>query len=171
MLGWRWLGALCLAGMLSGATGCKNKNERWEGAQEAAEQRAEEKAKGDAPKAVEGGKLNAFFPADGVDGLKRTFEQEKDGFVQAKYAKDGAEATLSISDLVQNEDARKKFADATEKLGSDPLTTVGKNQTTALVADRWQIKVSSQAMDHAARKALLEKFDLGGLRSFNPPTK
>ncbi|MEJ7730371.1 MAG: hypothetical protein WKG00_14275 [Polyangiaceae bacterium] len=166
-----WLGIALLGISVALCAGCKNENERWEGAQEAADKRADTKASADAPKAVEGGKLNQYFPADGADGLKRTFEQEKDGFVQAKYAKDGAEATLSISDLVQNEDARKKFATATEKLGTDPLTTVGKNQTTALVADRWQIKVSSQTLDHAARKALLEKFDLAGLRAFNPPTK
>jgi len=50
------------------------------------------------------------------------------------------------------------------------VTTVGKNQTTAMIANRWQIKVSSQQLDHAARKALLEKFDLAGLRAFNPPS-
>lgn len=165
-----WSRAVLLGIAFALCAGCKNENERWEAPQEATEKKVENKP-ADAPKAVEGGKLNQYFPADGVDGLKRTFDQEKDGFVQAKYAKDGAEATLSISDLVQNEDARKKFATATDKLGNDPLTTVGKNQTTALVADRWQIKVSSQNMDHAARKALLEKFDLAGLRTFDPPTK
>jgi len=154
---------------------CSSENDRWEGAQKSAEvkaeARAEAKAKGELPKAAEGDSLNKFFPADDTDGLKRTFDQEKEGFVQATFQKDGAKATLSISDVVQNEDAVKKFSDATEKLGDDPLTTVGKNQTTALIAKRWQIKVSSQDMDHAARTALLGKFDLAGLRAFNPSTK
>lgn len=166
-----WLAALCLSVAIATAAGCSNENEKWEGAQKSAEKQAEAKEKGDAPKAAEGGTLNKFFPANDTDGLERTFEQEKDGFVQAKFSKEGTDATLSISDLVQNEEARKKFADATEKLGDDPVTTVGKNQTTAMIANRWQIKVSSQQLDHAARKALLEKFDLAGLRGFNPSTK
>lgn len=166
-----WLGVGSLALVLAASAGCSKENERWEGAQASAEKRAEAKANGEIPKGVEGGKLNKFFPADGTDGLKRTFDQEKDGFVQAKYVKDGTDVLMAISDLVQNEDARKKFAEATEKLGGDPLTTIGKNQSVALVANRWQVKVSSQQLDHAARKALLEKFDLGGLRAFTPDAK
>lgn len=164
-----WMVASCLT--LLGQAGCNKENERWEAAQKAAEKQVEAKEAAPAPKAVEGDQLNKFFPADGVDGFKRTFDQEKDGFVQAKYAKEGSEATLSISDLVQNESARKKFAEATEKLGDAPLTTVGKNQSVALVGDRWQVKVSSPELDHAARKALLERFDMAQLRAFNPATK
>ncbi|HEY6561829.1 MAG TPA: hypothetical protein VI072_31380 [Polyangiaceae bacterium] len=167
-----WLGAACLGLALTTASACNKENKRWEAAQESAEKRVEAKQEtAEAPKAAEGDTLNKFFPADQTDGLKRTFDQEKTGFVQAKFAKDGTDATLSISDVVQNEEARKKFATAAEKLGDDPLTTVGKNQTTALIANRWQIKVSSQQLDHAARKSLLEKFDLTGLRAFNPATK
>jgi len=159
----------CLAVASMCVTACRNKeNERWQGAQEAAERRVDAHKKGLAPAAVSGGSLNKFFPADGESGLRRTFEQEKTGYVQAKYSKDGTDATLSISDLAQNEDARKKFQTASERLGSDPVTTVGKNQTTVLVADRWQVKVSSQQLDHNARKALLQKFDLSSLRGFNP---
>lgn len=150
--------------------GCNKENKRWEAAQETAEKQTEAKNETPAPRAAQGEQLNKFFPADGIDGFKRSFEQEKDGFVQAKYTKEGSEATLSISDLVQNESARKKFGEATEKLGSAPLTTVGKNQSVALVAERWQVKVSSQHLEHAARKALLERFDLEHLRSFNPAT-
>ncbi len=170
-----WVLALAMGLAIGGSTACNDENKKWEGAQASAEKRAEAKAdakdKGEAPKAAEGGTLNKFFPPADTDGMSRTFEQEKDGFVQAKLSKTGTDATLSISDLVQNEEARKKFTDATEKLGDDPLTTVGKNQTTALIANRWQIKVSSQQLDHAARKVLLEKFDLAGLRAFSPPTK
>jgi len=164
---WMWYGGACLG--LALAAGCSDKNKKWEGTQESAEKRAEAKAKGELPKAAEGATLNKFFP-EATDGWKRTFEQEKEGFAQAKFSKDTDEATLSVSDLAQNEEARKKFSDASEKIGDDPLTTVGKNQTTALVAGRWQIKVSSQQLDHPARRALLEKFDLAGLRAFKPST-
>lgn len=170
MATWRsivWLACFSL----SAAAGCDSENDRWKDAQKSAEARAEAKKDGELPKAADGSDLNKFFPPDSTDGLKRTFDQEKEGFVQAKFSKDGTEATLSISDVVQNEEARKKFGAATEKLGEDPVTTVGKNQSTALVANRWQIKVSSQQLDHDARKALLEKFDLVGLRGFDPKTK
>ena len=170
-----WFVALVMCGSLAASAGCNGDNKKWQGAQASAEKRAEAKEdaedKGEAPKAAEGGTLNKFFPPADTDGMVRTFDQEKDGFVQAKLKKGATEATLSISDLVQNEEARKKFDTATEKLGDDPVTTVGKNQTTAMIAKRWQIKVSSQQLDHPARKALLEKFDLTGLRAFNPPPK
>ncbi|MFZ5892396.1 MAG: hypothetical protein ACOY0T_15155 [Myxococcota bacterium] len=162
-----WLAVTCFGFALVANLGCSKENQRWEAAQQAAEKQVETKPDTN-PKAAAGDQLNKFFPADETDGFKRTFDQEKPGFVQAKFSKDGADATLSISDLVQNEDARKKFAGAIEKLGDAPMTTVGKNQTTALVANRWQIKVSSQQLDHAARTSLLQKFDLTSLRSFNP---
>lgn len=169
MMRWsNWLVASSL--VVLAQVGCSKENKRWEAAQETAEKQTEAKSETPAPRAAQGEQLNKFFPADGIDGFKRSFEQEKDGFVQAKYTKEGAEATLSISDLVQNESARKKFGEATEKLGSAPLTTVGKNQSVALVAERWQVKVSSPHLDHAARKALLERFELEHLRSFNPGT-
>lgn len=170
-----WGLAFALALVAGSLAGCSNENKKWEGAQASAEKRVEakEKAKesGDAPKPAAGDALNAFFPPDGTDGMARTFEQEKPGFVQAKLRKHVTDATLSISDVVQNEEARKKFETATEKLGNDPMTTLGKNQTTALIADRWQIKVSSPQLDHPARKALLEKFDLEGLRKLAASTK
>lgn len=156
-----------LAGVLTlvASAGCNSENKRWEAAQEAAEERVEARAESTAAKAIAGEALNPFFPDDGVDGFQRTFEQEKEGFVQAKYTKDGVEATLSISDLNQNEDARSKFTASNETLGSDPLVTIGKNQTVVLVANRWQVKVSSPGLDPTARKALLERFDLQQLRT------
>jgi hypothetical protein len=167
-----WLAAAVVAiGTLGIVAGCSDENKRWEAAQESAEKRAQAKADGELPKAADGATLNTFFPPDGTDGLKRSFDQEKEGFAQAKFSKDGLDATLSISDVVQNDAARAKFDGAEDKLGDDPVTTVGKNQTTALIARRWQIKVSSQQMDHPARRALLEKFDLAGLRAFQPSTR
>lgn len=110
---------------------------------------------------TEGSSFNAAFPPDGVDGAKRVFTQEKDGFAEAKLQKDGKDvATLSIADTNANAEAKSKFEGAKEKLGEWPMITVGKNQTTVLVKDRYQVKVSSPSLDHDARKKLLEKFDL-----------
>lgn len=141
------------------------KSTRWDDAADAAAQKAAAKASavaaGSAPVVVDGAALNAAFPADPTDDMKRVFTQEKAGFAEAKLQKDGKDvATLSVSDVNANQDAKSKFAEAKEKLGEHPMVTVGKNQTSILVKDRWQVKVSSQTLDHDARKKLIEKFDL-----------
>lgn len=124
-----------------------------------------------AEKPVEGGALNKFFPGD-VDGHKRVFTQEKSGFAEAKLTKDGKEvAMLSISDTAANADAVAKFKAATDKVSGFPLITVGKNQSSVLVKDRWQVKVSSQSLDEKARKDWLGKFDLSGLSKLLPERK
>jgi hypothetical protein len=111
-----------------------------------------------------GGALNKFFPADGEGGYTRVFTQEKDGFAEAKLKKDGKDvATASISDTRTNDEAKKKFEGVTEKVGAYPVIKVGNNQSSVLVADRYQVKISSPTLDHEARKALLAKFDLAGL--------
>jgi hypothetical protein len=114
-----------------------------------------------APK-VETGALNASFPKDGALGYKRVFTADKEGFAEAKLQKDGADvATLAIS---QADDAAKgKFKSASDKVKGAPLVTVGKNQSAVLVADKFQVKVSSQTLDEGARRAILEEFDLDGL--------
>ena len=140
--------------------GCKDtpKSTRWDDAAAAASTPAPITSTGPVTK---GASFNAAFPADGVDGYKRVFTQEKEGFAEAKLQKDGKDvATLSIADTNANADAKSKFADAKEKLGEWPMMTVGKNQTTVLVKDRYQVKVSSQTLDHEARKKLLGDFDL-----------
>ena len=48
-------------------------------------------------------------------------------------------------------------------MASYPLYELGKNQSKILVADKYQVAISSQTLDSAARKALFEKFDLAGL--------
>lgn len=136
---------------------CKKEPNRWE---QAATQTLPASS---APK-MEGKHLNAFFPADNTDGMSRVFTQEKDGFVEAKLKKDGQDtATLSISDANGDEGVKSKFASAADKVSGQPLVTIGKNQSAVLVHDRYQIKVSSQTLDEAARKALLTKFDIDGL--------
>lgn len=149
--------ALVALGLSVALAGCKKEPSRWDQAATATV------STGTSPK-VEGGKLNAFFPADGTDGYSRVFSQEKDGFVEAKLKKDGEEvATLSISDASGDEAVKGKFASASDKVGDYPLVTVGKNQSAVLVGGKMQVKVSSKTLDADARKALLAKFDLAGL--------
>jgi hypothetical protein len=124
-------------------------------------------ATADPPKAltppVEGGAFNKFFPPES-GGAKRTFTQEKNGYAEAKLQQDGKDvAVLSISDTNMNLMAKDRFKTVTEKVRGYPVATVGKNQTSALVGDRFQVKVSSQTLDDAARREWLGRFDLSGL--------
>lgn len=117
----------------------------------------------EASKATAGGALNRYFPGDGPDG-KRVFTQERDGYAEAKLQRDGKDlATLSIADLSSNPDAKKKYDGATDKVAGFPLTTLGSTMSSVLVKERYQVRVSSPALDAAARKDLLGKFDLAGL--------
>jgi hypothetical protein len=113
-----------------------------------------------------GASFNKAFPPDGVDGYKRVFTQEKEGFAEAKLQKDGKDvATLAITDVENDAEAKGKFGKSTESLSGHPLVTVGKNQSALLVKNRFQVKVSSQALEPDARKQLLSKFDLATLAS------
>lgn len=155
--------ALFLFGVLalsSSALGCKDHFSRWDTAATSTVARAP-----DAPPVKEGGSFNKFFPADGVDGMKRVYTQEKNGFAEAKLQKDGKDvAVLSINDASGDTEALKKFESATDKVQGYPLVTVGKNQSALLVKGRYQVKVSSQQLDEGARKPWFEKFNLSGLQ-------
>lgn len=154
-----------IAALLACATllaGCKDppKSTRWDDAAAV----TVPAVASDAPPAVAAGTLNKFFPKDGEGGFKRVFAADKEGYAEAKLQKDGKEvATLSISDADRVPGAKEKFAGAAEKLDGHPLMTVGKNQSTVLVKDRFQVKVSSPTLDADARKAILATFDLKGL--------
>jgi hypothetical protein len=138
---------------------CKDPPSRWDQAASAKPTAAAHGAE-----VKPGSAFNAFFPADGTDGMSRVFTQEKAGFAEAHLKKDGKDvATLSISDTAGEADAKGKFATAADKLDGMPLVTVGKHQSAVLVKDRYQVKVSSQTLDEEARKALLGKFHLKGL--------
>ncbi|MEZ4300888.1 MAG: hypothetical protein R3B70_38495 [Polyangiaceae bacterium] len=145
-------------GLVAGLSACKkDEPSRWETSATATLSAA-------ATPKIEGSKLNAFFPADNTDGHTRVFSQEKDGFVEAKLKKDGADvATLSISDASGDDAVKSKFEKSTDKVGDYPLVTVGKNQSAVLVNGKFQVKVSSPTLDPDARKAWLGKFDLAGL--------
>lgn len=152
------LGSLSLS-LALGAVGCQDKPTRWDTAATSTVARAP-----DAPPVKEAGSFNKFFPADGIDGMKRIYTQEKTGFAEAKLQKDGKDmAVLSISDASGDAEALKKFEGATDKIQGYPLVTVGKNQSSLLVKGRYQVKVSSQQLDEGARRAWFEKFNLSGL--------
>lgn len=154
--------ALFLGASLFLAQGCKKDEPQFADAAAAAEKKLEEKkALGDnAPKEIEGKKLNAFFP-ETLEGGKRTFTTEKPGYVEAKYAKDSTEVcTLTIADIIDNADSKDKYAKSTEKVGGFPVATFGKKQTMVLVKDRYQVKIISDSLSHDQRKAILEKIDL-----------
>ncbi|HRG97564.1 MAG TPA: hypothetical protein PLR99_15020 [Polyangiaceae bacterium] len=157
--------AATLAFALSLLPGCSKDKPQFADAAAQAEKKLEEKkALGDnAPKEVEGKKLNAFFP-ETLEGGKRTFTTEKPGYVEAKYQKDGADlCTVTIADLVDNADSKDKYAKSTEKVAGYPVTTFGKKQSMLLVKDRYQVKIISDTLTHDQRKALLEKVDLKGV--------
>jgi hypothetical protein len=148
------------------------KSTRWDQAASAAAKSAEKKAEApkDAPSAApppekkETGAFNKFFPADGVDGTKRVFSADKDGYAEAKLTKDSKEvALLSVTDLNGKDDEKKKFDAAKEKVNGNPVATFGKNKSMILVKSRYQVAVSSQTLDHEARKGWISKFDLNGI--------
>lgn len=138
--------------------GCSKEPSRWD--QAASSQPTAITAAGSQP----GSAFNKFFPADGADGYSRVYTAEKAGYAEAKLKKDGKDvATISVSDTLNEPDAKAKFATAPDKVKGYPLVTVGKNQSAALVKDRYQVKVSSTTLDADARKAWIERFDLAGL--------
>src|SRR4051812_7993582 len=138
--------------------GCKKEPTRWDNAAEAPlPPKPSEPAQAEKP----GSAFNKAFPADGVDGYKRVFTQEKEGFAEAKLQKDGKDvATLAVADVANDAEAKGKFAKSTESVEGNPLVTVGKNQSALLIKGRYQVKVSSMTLDADARKQLLSKFDI-----------
>jgi hypothetical protein len=111
--------------------------------------------------------LKSYFPQDGAGGYKRVIRSaSRDGYAEAALEKDGQEvAVLSISDAERMAYVRAKFDGATEKVEGYPLLTSGKDLSTILVKDRYQLKVLSKTLDADARKAILATFDLKGLGS------
>ena len=152
-----WLVAL---GWTLALGSCRKEPSRWD---RAAEAPPPPKAAPAVPEKA-GASFNRAFPPDGTDGYKRIFTQEKEGFAEAKLQKDGKDvATLAVTDVAGDPAARGKFEKSTELLAGNPLVTVGKNQSALLVKNRFQVKVSSQTLDPAARRELLAKFDLAAL--------
>jgi len=111
------------------------------------------------------GSFNAFFPAEGTEGLKRFFSADKPGYAEAVYG----DEVLAISITVADDAAKKKFADSKETLKSYPLSTFGKNQTMVLVGGKYQVKVSSKRLDDGERRKWLERVNLTGVAGVTTP--
>lgn len=118
---------------------------------------------------VEGGALNKFFPPQEGD-FDIVFKQEKTGFAQVSLQKkaDGTElATMSISDTINEPEAKDKFQGSTDYVQDQvPVAAQGTQGTAILVADRYQVSVRSvdENFTEADRRAWLEKFDIAGLK-------
>ena len=105
---------------------------------------------------VAGSAFNPMLPDDGHKGHTRVFTQEKEGYAEAEYKLDGQTVvTISVSDTRDNPDARDKFATATDKLGPHPVMERGNNSSLALVADRFQVRASSQTLAAEQRREWL----------------
>lgn len=139
---------------------------RFEQAQQESTQRG---ASAVVKESASGGKFNAFFPSAG-GGYERVYTQEKKGFAQAKLKKEGTElAVMSISDTLNNPTAATSFQDSPMKVKGYPAIKKGSTSTAVLVADRYQVKISSRdsAFTEIDRLKWLEKFDLKGLAKLN----
>jgi hypothetical protein len=114
---------------------------------------------------TQGAEFNKFFPKGG-SGYERVYTQEKKGFAEAKLKQGGKDmAMLSISDTKNNPSALAKYQNSTQTIGGYPATTLGSTQTSVLVSNRYQVKVSSRNPSFTAsdREAWIQKFDLNGL--------
>lgn len=117
------------------------------------------------PQLIKGASLNASFPVS-AEGFTVVFNQEKPGFVQATLKQNGTDvATLAIADLIDNAEAKAKFASSTERIAGHPFVPNGTKGSTLLVAERYQVQVRSlvDTFDESARRAWLTKFQLGTL--------
>ena len=112
---------------------------------------------------VSGGEFNKFFPKSQGD-YKVNFRQEKSGFAQAKVSQGGEEvALLSINDTANNPTAASKFQNSNKSIAGYPAVTQGSNTTALLVANRYQVKVTSKTLSESEREQWLTQFNLTGL--------
>lgn len=115
---------------------------------------------------LKGGAFNRYFPKASGD-YSVVFSQEKTGAALAKLKQQGKEvALLSVTDTANNPNAATKFKESSQKIGGYPAITQGKG-TAVLVANRFQVKVQSQAdsFTSADQKSWIQKFDLAGIAS------
>ncbi|HEY9909016.1 MAG TPA: hypothetical protein V6D18_15580 [Thermosynechococcaceae cyanobacterium] len=165
---WRKAIAPLLISVLIFVTGCQPQDTSpYAATQKESTERAAQPAV--AKDATQGSEFNKFFPKP-VAGYERVFVQEKKGFAQAKLNQNKKEiAKLSVSDtknLPEPTDAAKKFETSTEKIAGYPAVDVGANQTSILVANRYQVTIRQSpgaTLTKADRANWLSKFDLTGL--------
>lgn len=111
-----------------------------------------------------GGDFNKFFPGD-VNGYKRVYTSEKKGYAEAVLKKDGkVVATLAISDTMGDTSVASKFK-GSDKIDGYPSAKQGKTKTSILVADRYQVTITSKTLSESDRKEILTKFNLNGLKN------
>lgn len=118
----------------------------------------------DKEQVVEGGALNTYFPKPQGD-FDIIFTQEKDGFVQAVLKEKNEQvATFSVADMASNPDGIKKYAKATEKLDTYPMTSRSKADM-ILVGEKYQVSVQSDKDNFTKemRQTWLKRFNLSGL--------
>lgn len=164
----RWFGVLCLALVLAVA-GCGSRPEpsRWDQAQQESSSNGQAAVRSPVP----GSALNPFFPREAATqaGFDFTFTQEKEGFVEASLARDGAPvALLSMNDTTTNPAATEKYQNSGKEIAGYPAYEA-ENVTAILVADRFQVQVFSAAdsFGPAEREAWLQQFDLAGLAALS----
>lgn len=120
---------------------------------------------------IKGASLNASFPLS-TEEFTVVFTQEKPGFVQATLKQNGTDvATLAIADLIDDAEAKAKFASSTERIAGHPYATNGTKGSTLLVVDRYQVQVRSlvDTFDESARRSWLTKFQLATLAALATP--
>ena len=115
--------------------------------------------------AADGAAFAPFFPAAGDDGTTdKVNRAPKQGSAEVLYKKGNYEVvTILISDTAAAPAVRDDYKSATEKAGGYPLKTSGQNKSAALVADRFEVTVSSPRLKPEQRKVWIEKVDLKGL--------
>jgi hypothetical protein len=167
MKNWRRILVTLLVGVLFLTASCtKQPPSRFDQAQQ------ESKARGATAvvqEAESGGSFNRYFP-EARNGYQRIYTQEKKGFAEAKLTRDGKDvAVMAISDTLNNPTAKSKFQNAQNSINGYPAVNQGTNSTALLVADRYQIKVSSRdtSFVESDREEWLSKFDLKGLSRLN----
>lgn len=142
--------------------GCQEKSaNRWE----KAEQESETSPKAVAKEAIAGGEFNRFFPQ--VESpWDIVYKQEKSGFAQASLHQEGREvALLSVSDTVNNPEAKEKYQNSKLMIAGRPAVALGEQGTAILVNDRFQIQVRSMDPTFGSEERMewLTKFDLDAI--------
>ena len=70
----------------------------------------------DAPPVKEAGSFNKFFPADGVEGMKRIYTQEKTGFVAGGLGEESPAGVLGQEPVVAEEQVRLVLGEVWERV-------------------------------------------------------
>lgn len=114
---------------------------------------------------VDGARFQPLFPAADMDGATSRVERPaKAGMFEVVYKKGKDDlATLTITDTFAEPRVKDDYVGAKETAGGFPLKTSGYVKSAILVADRFQVQLSSPRLKPDQRKAWLEKVDLKGL--------